>query len=54
MFPADLARPPRSWAERSHNVVRYTNMPRDGHFAAIEAPDLLVYDLLDFARQLRG
>ena len=55
IFPADISRPPRSWAERSHNVVRYTVMPRGGHFAPIEEPDLLAADLAEFTRDvLRG
>lgn len=49
VFPADLAHPPRSWAERNHNVVHYTKMPRGGHFAAIEEPDLLAADIRAFA-----
>jgi pimeloyl-ACP methyl ester carboxylesterase len=50
VFPADLVRPPRSWAERTYNVTRYTRMPRGGHFAAIEQPDLLAADIRAFAR----
>ncbi|MFJ8153431.1 epoxide hydrolase family protein [Streptomyces sp. NPDC094468] len=52
LFPADLSQPPRSWAERTHNVVRYTKMPRGGHFAAVEEPDLLATDIAEFARTL--
>jgi len=54
LFPADLDQPPRSWAERTHNVVRYTTMPRGGHFAAHEEPELLAADIVDFLRTLRG
>ena len=52
VFPADLSQPPRSWAERTHNVVRYTHMPRGGHFAPIEEPELLAADITEFARSL--
>ncbi|TCL77248.1 MULTISPECIES: epoxide hydrolase family protein [unclassified Rathayibacter] len=45
VFPFDLTRPPRSWAERSYDVVRYTPMPRGGHFAPHEEPDLLAADI---------
>jgi pimeloyl-ACP methyl ester carboxylesterase len=38
LFPADLTQPPRSWAERTYNITRYTRMPRGGHFAAHEEP----------------
>jgi pimeloyl-ACP methyl ester carboxylesterase len=39
---------PREWAERIYNVTRFTNMPRGGHFAAAEEPDLLAADLRAF------
>lgn len=53
VFPGDLSQPPRSWAERTYNVTRYTLMPRGGHFAAHEEPALLCADLADFFRHLR-
>ncbi|MEU4820793.1 epoxide hydrolase N-terminal domain-containing protein [Actinomadura sp. NPDC023710] len=53
LFPADLAHPPRTWAERTYNLTRYTVMPRGGHFAAHEEPVLLADDLKDFFRPLR-
>ena len=42
--------PPRSYAEKGYAVSRWTVMPHGGHFAALEAPDLLVEDLRGFAR----
>jgi pimeloyl-ACP methyl ester carboxylesterase len=48
LFPADLSQPPRSWAERTYNVARYTRMPRGGHFAAHEEPGLLARDIVEF------
>jgi len=53
VFPHDLSRPPRSWAERTYNVAHYTRMPRGGHFAAHEEPALLCADLAHFFRQLQ-
>jgi len=48
-FPADLGGlPPRSWIERSYNLSRYTVMPRGGHFAAYEEPELLAADITTF------
>lgn len=44
--------PPRTWAERAYNVVRWTDMPSGGHFAAMERPDLLIEDVRAFARQI--
>jgi len=54
IFPKDLALPPREWAARSLRVERWTEMPRGGHFAAMEEPDLLVEDLRAFFRPLRA
>jgi hypothetical protein len=34
--------PPRSFAEKTYNVVHWTEMPRDGHFAATEEPASVV------------
>ncbi len=45
LFPKDLVMPPREWAERFFNVWRWTEMPRGGHFAAMEEPELFVADL---------
>jgi pimeloyl-ACP methyl ester carboxylesterase len=53
VFPHDLSRPPRSWAERTYNLTRYTVMPRGGHFAAHEEPELLGDDLTEFFRAFR-
>jgi pimeloyl-ACP methyl ester carboxylesterase len=53
MFPKDLSSPPRQWAERFFNVQRWTEMPRGGHFAALEEPELLVNDIREFFRPLR-
>lgn len=54
VFPHDLSRPPRSWAERSYHVTRYTTMPRGGHFAAHEEPALLADDITTFFRAVRS
>lgn len=54
LFPAELlAWPPRGYVERSFNVQRWTEMPRGGHFAALEAPELLIEDIRAFARSIR-
>jgi len=52
-FPKDILPAPREWAERWFNVQRWTAMPRGGHFAAMEEPELLVEDLRAFFRPLR-
>lgn len=52
-FPADLGdRAPRSWVERRYDLVRYTDMPRGGHFAAREEPELLAADITAFFRDV--
>ncbi|WP_420031547.1 epoxide hydrolase family protein [Streptomyces sp. cg28] len=53
LFPADLSEPPRSWAERTYRLTRYTHLPRGGHFAAHEEPALLADDITTFFRDLR-
>ncbi len=53
VFPKELSRPPREWGERSFNVQRWTEMPRGGHFAALEEPELLAEDIRSFFRPLR-
>jgi pimeloyl-ACP methyl ester carboxylesterase len=45
-FPHEMPFPPRSWVERRYAVTRWTTMARGGHFAALEAPDLLAEDIL--------
>ena len=52
-FPKELSHPPREWAERTFNVQRWTEMPRGGHFAASEEPELLANDIKEFFRPLR-
>lgn len=43
--------PPRSFAERAYNIVRWTEMPMGGHFAAMEQPGLYVDDVRAWARE---
>lgn len=52
-FPGELARYPRSMVEKSCNVVRWSEQPRGGHFAAMEQPALFVAELREFVRSLR-
>jgi pimeloyl-ACP methyl ester carboxylesterase len=40
------------FATKAHNVTRWSEFGRGGHFAALEAPDLLISDLRDFFRPL--
>jgi epoxide hydrolase len=43
----------RHIAERTNDIVRWTEFDRGGHFAAMEEPDLLVRDIRAFFRRLR-
>ncbi|WP_040777470.1 epoxide hydrolase family protein [Nocardia pneumoniae] len=51
LFPGDMSI--RKLAEDTHNIVRWTEFDRGGHFAAMEAPDLLTADVREFFRSLR-
>jgi pimeloyl-ACP methyl ester carboxylesterase len=51
VFPMDLSI--RSTVEREHTLVHWSEFDRGGHFAALEAPDLLVGDVRDFFSKLR-
>jgi pimeloyl-ACP methyl ester carboxylesterase len=53
LFPRDISSPPREWAERFFNVQRWTEMPRGGHFAALEEPERLAAEIRAFFRPLR-
>ncbi|WP_338055255.1 alpha/beta hydrolase [Sulfobacillus harzensis] len=45
---------PREWAERTYvNIQRWTELPKGGHFAAFEEPELLVEEIRAFFRPLR-
>jgi epoxide hydrolase len=43
----------RRYAEQENRIVRWTDVDRGGHFAAMEEPELLIGDVRDFFRQLR-
>ncbi|MGF6770818.1 pimeloyl-ACP methyl ester carboxylesterase [Paraburkholderia sp. GAS199] len=52
-FPKEINHPPRSWLERTFDVTQWTDMPRGGHFAAMEQPQLLAAEIRRFFRPLR-
>ncbi|SMG56218.1 epoxide hydrolase family protein [Paraburkholderia susongensis] len=53
VFPKEINHPPRSWLERTCNVVQWSEMPSGGHFAAMEKPALLAAEIRRFFRPLR-
>nr|XP_057914440.1 epoxide hydrolase 1-like [Doryrhamphus excisus] len=52
-FPGEVMHCPKSWAQiRFRNIVSYTFMPRGGHFAAFEEPQLFTTDLIQFVQKV--
>jgi pimeloyl-ACP methyl ester carboxylesterase len=47
-FQTDLL-PPKDFANKYFNVQQWTKMPKGGHFAAMEQPELLAEDIRKFA-----
>jgi microsomal epoxide hydrolase len=57
VFPKEMlnGRPPRSWAERDYDLVHWSLMPRGGHFACFEQPELFAREVREFFRiQMRA
>jgi pimeloyl-ACP methyl ester carboxylesterase len=55
LFPKEINVPPRAWVERTSGgkLIHWTEMPKGGHFAALEQPTLLVDDVRAFFRKVR-
>ncbi len=53
LFPREIIRPPRKWAEAAFDVRQWTVMPEGGHFAALEEPVRLVDDIRSFFAKVR-
>ena len=54
VFPGEIYRAPRSWAERSyHNLIYFNEVDKGGHFAAWEQPALFSAELRAAFRPLR-
>lgn len=53
VFPQEVMLLPRTWAERHHNLQRWTKMPAGGHFGPMEEPEALIQDIRAFFRTLR-
>ncbi len=54
MFPKDLVNAPKDFADRFFNVQQWTEMPKGGHFAAMEQPELLADDIRKFVINVRN
>lgn len=54
VFPKEIITPVRHWmVPRYSNITHWSEMPRGGHFAAFEQPELFVNELRAFFRSLR-
>ena len=54
VFPKEIVTPVRKWMEAGYtNITHWSEMPKGGHFAAFEQPDLFVREVRDFFRKLR-
>jgi len=53
VFPKEMLEwPPKTYVNRIFNVVRWTKMPKGGHFAALEEPELLIKDIKSFFKKI--
>ncbi len=54
IFPGEIYRAPRSWAERAyHNLIYFNEVNKGGHFAAWEEPELFAAEIRAAFRSLR-
>ena len=54
VFPREIVPPVRRWMEESYpNIQHWSEMPKGGHFAAFEQPELFVKEVRSFFRKLR-
>jgi microsomal epoxide hydrolase len=53
LFPKDISHPPWEWANRFFDEQRWTEMPKGGHSAAMEEPELLARDIREWFRAFR-
>ncbi len=54
LFPQELCLMPRQFLQSYYNLKQLHTMPRGGHFAPAEQPELLVEDVREFFRTLRS
>ena len=56
LFPKEINMPPRAWVQRNMGdiMIHWTEMPRGGHFAALENPQLLADEVRLFFRKVKA
>jgi len=52
VFPHDILPVPREWVERNYPVIMYTEMPRGGHFTALEQPEQFAENVTAFMKMI--
>jgi epoxide hydrolase len=52
-FPGEVLGATRAWCEPVYNITHWTTMPRGGHFAAFEQPELFIDDVRAFFATVR-
>lgn len=54
LFPKEIFRPPRTWAERTYtNIIHWNELDKGGHFAAFEQPEMFVDEVRACFRLVR-
>ncbi len=54
VFPKEIVTPVRKWMEAGYvNITHWSEMPKGGHFAAFEQPDLFVKEVRGYFRKIR-
>ena len=51
-FPCDVLPVPREWVEQNYPVIQYTDMPRGGHFTALEQPEQFAENVIQFMAKI--
>jgi len=48
-----LSWPPRSYVDRLYNVVQWNEFSKGGHFAAMEEPEILIKDIINYFKLIK-
>jgi len=54
IFPKEISRTPRSWAEQIYsNIVYWNELKKGGHFAAFEQPEIFINEIRNCFKEMR-